>query len=151
MAVLHIKTPSISVVSQALTVTASAMVKKEYEELIGIPFEYYARGPEKYDCYGFLMMLYKRFRGIELPDYGSAEGVEHIAVLMAGGMPDWKEVEPFEGAAIMFRVNGLGAHVGYCIGDGKFIHTWEGSAGVVIERIETWKRRIIGFYDYAGK
>lgn len=124
------------------------MVKSEYAELIGIPFKYFARGPDEYDCYGFLMMLYRKFRGIELPDYGSAEGVEKIALLMAHGIEDWTPVEPREGVAIMFRVGGLGAHVGYCIGDGKFIHTWEHSAGVVIERIDTWKSRIIGFYDY---
>lgn len=124
------------------------MAKPEYAELIGIPFKYYARGPEEYDCFGLLMMLYERFRGIKLPDYGSAEGVEKIALLMAHGLQDWTPVEAKEGVAVMFRVNGLGAHVGYCIGDGKFIHTWEQSAGVVIERLDTWKPRIIGFYDY---
>lgn len=124
------------------------MLKPTYEDLLGIPFKYYARGPEEYDCYGFLMMLYRELNGVDIPDYGSAEGVERIALLMAHGIQDWKEVEAREGVAVMFRISGLGAHVGYCIGNGMFIHTWEQSAGVVIERLETWKRRIIGFYDY---
>lgn len=126
------------------------MLKPQYEDLLGIPFEFYARGPQSYDCYGFLMRVYKDFNGVQIPDYGSNHEVEKIALLFAHGIQEWVEVEPKEGVAVLMRVSGYGAHVGYCVGDGLFMHTWEQSAGVVIERLDTWKHRIMGFYDYAG-
>jgi hypothetical protein len=29
----------------------------------------------------------------------------------------------------------------------RMIHSWEKSGGVLIEPIEVWKRRVIGFYE----
>lgn len=125
------------------------MVKPEYEALLGIPFAYHGRGEDSYDCYGLLMKLYKDFSNVEITDYASEEKMELIALLFANGIAEWRETDEREGVAVLMRVSGYGAHVGYCIGEGMFIHTWEKSGGVVIERLDTWKRRIIGYYDYA--
>lgn len=127
------------------------MVDRRFEKYLDKPFAYWGRGPEEYDCYGLLKQIYKDVRGIELPDYQSAEDIERIAALMAAGLNDWKEVDEQPDVAIMFRVKGYGGHVGYSIGGGRFIHTWEKSCGVCIERLQTWQSRIIGFYDYVGQ
>lgn len=127
-----------------------AMRNEAFEKYIGIPFEYKGRGPDAYDCYGLLRKLYQEHRGILIPDYNSETEVERIAMQFSAGIEDWVEVEKREGVAVLMRVSGLGAHVGYVIGDGKFIHTWERTGGVAIERLDTWKNLIIGYYDYAG-
>lgn len=117
--------------------------------LIGTPFEYGARGPHAYDCYGLLRELYAR-DGIDIPDYESPSDRSRIAALMAGELRLWRKLPgPQPGAAIVFRIVNL-THVGYCLDDDWFLHTWEKSGGVCRERLTHWERRIIGFYEYVG-
>lgn len=124
------------------------MAKSTYDEYIGIPFAYHGRGPDSYDCFGFLMEMYRKYRGVELPDYTSSDEIERIAKLVAAGLEDWTPVPEQPHVAVLMRVSGYGAHVGFTVGNGMFVHTWEGSKGVVLEHLDTWKHRIMGFYDY---
>jgi cell wall-associated NlpC family hydrolase len=126
------------------------MVNDSYEKYLSAPFSYGGRGPDVFDCYGLLKRLYKEERGVEIPDFVSEDEVEKIAVLFHKGINEWEEVEEGKGVAVLFRIKGYGAHVGYCIGDGRFVHTWEKSCGVCIERLHLWRSRIIGYYDYVG-
>lgn len=118
-------------------------------DLIGVPFAYGGRGPDTYDCYGLLMELYRR-KDIEICDQRSPERVAEIAKEMSEAMWKWQPVERRPGVAILFRIKGFGAHVGMALKHDRFIHTWEGTGGVCIERLSHWDRRIVGFYDFAG-
>jgi cell wall-associated NlpC family hydrolase len=122
----------------------------DYSELIGTPFEYGGRGPDKYDCWGLVMHLYRSEKGIGIPDYISPSDASRIAALMIGDLHLWEQIEEAKGAVVLFRASEF-MHVGYCIGNGRFIHTWDKSGGVCIERLSDWKRRILGFYKYVGK
>lgn len=119
-----------------------------YAELIGTPFMYGGRGPDSYDCYGLLKYL-MRDDGIDLPDYASPSDGRKIAAIFATQIQLWERCEEQPGVAMYIRLNG-NAHVGYCIGNGRFIHTWEKSNGVCIEKIKDWEVRTIGFYKYVG-
>lgn len=123
----------------------------EYRDLVGASFAWGGRGPDAFDCYGLVMELHRR-RGIALPDYRSpTDGAEggKISAMMTMGLQLWKETPKTPGALIMIRLP-FSSHVATVIDDLRMIHTWEGSGGVVIERIATWKHRIQGFYEYAG-
>lgn len=126
----------------------------QYVDLIGIPFKYGGRGPDTYDCWGLVMELQKR-QGITVPDYASTNDFGKIAAMMAVGIMKWEKVEPTSGVVVAIRIpdaNGVSAvrHVGTVLTNGRLIHTWEKTHGVTIERLETWKRRIAGFYAYVG-
>lgn len=117
-----------------------------YEDLIGKTFEYGGRGPDKYDCYGLLREMYSR-TGKEIPDYSSPSvGAEIIAKIL-DKKSEWTEVERQPGVAALIRLRG-NAHVGFILPYGMFIHVWERSGGVTVERIRDWEARIVAYYDY---
>lgn len=119
----------------------------DYVDLIGLPFEYRARGPEAYDCYSLVSELYRR-DGIELPDYQRPEDRTRIVAMMLGELRLWEECEPTPGAVVLFRTTPQ-LHVGYCLEHDRFIHCVEKS-GVCVERLDWWRRRVMGFYRYVG-
>jgi cell wall-associated NlpC family hydrolase len=121
----------------------------EIAQLIGTPFEYGARGMDKFDCYGLVKYLHER-KGIRIPDYRSPSDQSRIAALMGGQLMLWESCKPEPGSVVVFKIAGLVTHCGMVLADEKFIHTWEGSGGVCVERLSDWKRRIYGFYRYIG-
>ena len=68
------------------------------------------------------------------------------------GLAEWAPVdEPCEGDILAMNLTGRAAdHVGICLGGGKFLHSTE-YAGVCVEQVERYKKRILGFYRYAGE
>lgn len=122
---------------------------RDYSKYIGIPFKYGGRTYKELDCYGLVMLLYKDLHGIEIPDVISPTFLKAIESLVSEEKQKWQPSELVEGAVIIFSIRGYGAHVGYYIGEDKFIHCWEGTNGVTIERISfSWKHRILGVYTW---
>ena len=119
-----------------------------YADLIGTPFKYGGRGPSSYDCYGLVRKLFND-DGIVLPDYKSPEIGAAITALMMSEVRLWSECGIKPGGVLLIKVPG-NLHVGYVINNERFIHTWEKSGGVTIERIEDWIHRLIGCYEYIG-
>lgn len=118
-----------------------------YDDLIGVPFEYGGRGPDKFDCYGLVKELLSR-EGQEIPDYISPSDGAKIMAIFHSEIRLWQECELKPGAVLLFRVPG-NLHVGVYLGDDKFIHTWEASNGVVVERLMIWKTKLVGVYEFA--
>jgi cell wall-associated NlpC family hydrolase len=124
-----------------------------YLSLIGAPYERGASGPGKFDCYGLVKFLTLRDTGRSVPDYETPEDQERVAAVIACSSLFWKRLDtPKPGCVVMFRIGRLTSHVGYVIEQGKFIHAWERSGGVAIERLSDWDRnkRIVGFYEYVA-
>lgn len=124
----------------------------EYDDLIGFPFRYGGRSLEEgaLDCYGLVKIMSER-NGVALPERSVSEDHNLIHALMASQMNVWKRLPgPQEGAIVLFRVKRRPCHVGYLINEFEFIHTWEDSGGVLVERLSNWERRIEGFYEYVG-
>lgn len=120
----------------------------DVHELIGIPYENGGRGPDSYDCYGLIKELMNR-DGIEIPDYVSPDDKRRIVAIFHSELRLWRECDRRPGAILLFRVPG-NFHVGYYLGQDQFVHTWEKSAGVCIERLSHWDRRLVGVYEYCG-
>lgn len=123
---------------------------RDYTEYLGIPFEYKGRTREKLDCYGLVMLLYKDIYGIDLPDVNSPTILNEIADLVSTEKLKWTPTSELEeGTVIIFNIRGYGSHVGMYVGDDYFIHTWEATDGVVIERLGLgWTHRILGTYKW---
>lgn len=119
----------------------------EYADLIGKPYKLSGRGPDSFDCYGLVIEMNRR-AGIIIPDVISIAGHQDIENLINEKKRNWTECEIKPGATIIFKIKGYGAHVGYVVSPTRFIHTWEGTGGVTVERISLWKQRILGVYEY---
>lgn len=118
-------------------------------ELIGIPFAYGGRGPDAFDCYGLARYIVARDTGITPPDLQSAEDPNVLHAMMTGQALFWKRLDgPRPGAVVLFRMGRTISHCGVLVGHSQLIHAWEKSGGVTIERLDQWKHRIVGFYEY---
>lgn len=121
-------------------------------EYLGIPFKFGGRDRKSLDCYGLIMLLYKELHGLEVPDFISPTYLNEIENIINLNLHRWEPCELEEGCVILFNVMGYGSHVGYYLGNDRMIHTWEGTGGVLIERISfSWKRRIIGCYKWKSQ
>lgn len=121
----------------------------KYLDLIGVPYRIKGRGPHEFDCYGLIGEMYRRVHGSEVPPLDSPQSFE----LMEGAAKEfaatsWKQVEKKPGCVALIRVGRYLSHVGFVLDNNRMIHCWEGSKGVVIERIDQWERRIVGYYHY---
>lgn len=127
--------------------------------LIGTPYESGAHGPDKFDCWGLLVYIYRNLLGIELPDFFGFENIRDYPRKIEKEVfnsSDWEEIaepEPFCGVA-MSRSKVL-HHVGIWldINGGLCFHAFDGAA-VVAEPVHRLKAngfsRII-FLRYNGK
>lgn len=121
----------------------------EWEDLIGTPFQYGARpGSGFLDCYGLVIELHNR-QGIQVPSEPWSDNAKVISTMMNLGAIKWVKCEtPAAGRVALLKVNGVSSHVGYCLNDEDFLHTWEASGGVIKDRLSRWKHRIASYYEY---
>jgi cell wall-associated NlpC family hydrolase len=124
-----------------------------FDDLIGLPFADGGRGPNKYDCWGLVREVYRRF-GVNLPDYPiSAWDTVKIGDKMAQEKRAWLEVKkplPIPALVVIQMTCGSWAnHVGVYIGENRFIHAYA-KTGIVIDRIKNWQSSIAGFYVPRG-
>ena len=123
----------------------------EYADLIGKPFKYGGRclADGGLDCYGVVVEMGRR-AGLELPTRQFSDDLAVNHALMATQMDEWEPCEQQPGAIALIKILKVPCHVGFVLDEYRFIHAWEGSNGVVVERIEEWQKRIEGFYRYVG-
>ena len=62
-----------------------------YLDLLGIPFERGARGPDSFDCYGLAREMFRR-AGVTVPDFTSPGTMERAAELIASQSERWRKV-----------------------------------------------------------
>lgn len=124
----------------------------DYIDLIGTPFKYGGRSLKDggLDCYGVVVEMSRR-NGQMMPERQFSESLDMNHALMACQMDEWVECDRGPGAVILIRICKVPCHVGFALDDYQFIHAWEGSGGVVVERIDEWQKRIEGFYRYVGQ
>lgn len=123
----------------------------EWLDLQGLPYLENGRvGDEGIDCYGLVLEL-KRRDGHPIPDiYNPEGGQEACSRIFLAHLHHWRKVEQKPGAVILIRLGRRYSHCAYVLDDYWMLHTWEHSGGVVKERIENWRQRIVGFYEYVG-
>ncbi len=118
---------------------------------IGIPYR------EK-DCYDLIRLYHKNVFGNTLPDleYSRPDGANlkerDIDTLgqvapMASKSHFYQVTKPKHGDIILIRIFNMPLHVGLYLNESQFLHTQK-QTGSCVERIDTWKKRILGFYRY---
>lgn len=124
----------------------------DYLSILGKPFKYGGRRLEDggLDCYGVVVEMGRR-TGQVFPERQFSENLDVNHALMACQMDEWEPCDKQPGSIALIRILKVPCHVGFVINDYQFVHAWEGSGGVVVERIEEWQKRIEGFYRYVGQ
>ncbi len=119
-------------------------------DLIGKRFEWGGRGPDSFDCYGLVREIHLR-HGVEIPDYKSTKaGGEIIAMMLSATETEmWQPCPEKSGAVALIKLP-KSMHVGILLPFGRMIHCWEGSNGVLIEKMSDWNRRVIGYYEFTS-
>ena len=123
----------------------------------GYPYVYGASGPNSFDCSGFTLYVYKNF-GINLKYHGAQEQFTYAkekayAYGKASNVLD--EMKPgdlvfFTGQASSTTNIYEVTHVGIYLGDGRFIHAANPSAGVKIDSLvgTYYGNRLFGYARY---
>jgi cell wall-associated NlpC family hydrolase len=132
------------------------------DDLIGVPFRKRGRDvAEGVDCFGLLMEAHRRL-GKPIPDFASPEFLHEIEAALQENKRTWtchwaktgRDHVPLTvctpGRSLLIAIKGQAIHVGFIHKPGWFIHCWEDTTGVTVERISLWKQRILGVYEFNG-
>ena len=101
----------------------------DFNRYVGLPYKDKGRGPDGYDCWGLVRLVFSEQAGITLPsyvdDYVTAEDHQATADLIAGRMEPWfeideKRVRPLDGV-LMTRC-GVERHMGLVVKRGYVLH-----------------------------
>lgn len=128
----------------------------DLSEFVGLPWADKGRGPQGYDCWGLLALVYRRLLKIDLPAftdaYVTAADREAVAALIAGHCSPWRDVSidavrPLDGVVML--EGGAACHVGLVASPGFVLHMVP-ERDSVIEPYTTGKlrRRIAGFFRH---
>ena len=127
--------------------------KIQVDDLIGIPFKLGGKDHKGIDCYGLVQFIYKREKGIFLPevDHGTYEGqvVDGVIKKIRG---KFERIECPETLSIVtFSIKRPYVHhVGVVLNDtNKFIHVLS-KRFVTVERLNSieWEPKIRGYYNW---
>ncbi len=122
-------------------------------QYIGLPWEFGAAGPDKFDCWGFVRMAEKVHFGIDMPHVGYAadwhETANHLKVHPERA--NWNLVTtPSEGDVVMMARNRLPIHIGVWINANNtsgVLHCLEGS-GVLFHAAKNLRMNGWGSLQY---
>jgi cell wall-associated NlpC family hydrolase len=103
--------------------------------LQGKPYKSAARGPDAFDCSGFVYYVFKQYR-VSLPPPAEAQGRIGQAINRDIALP---------GDLVFFKIEG-DFHVGIIISGVEFVHASK-SRGVAIDNLDAnyWRKRLIGY------
>jgi cell wall-associated NlpC family hydrolase len=135
----------------------------EIEDMIGKPFKEGGRDLNTgVDCFGVLIECHRRL-GKEITDFRSPkfhhEMEEALNNNKTAWTPHWEKSEAgvyaplaicTPGRSLQLTIKGTACHVGFIYKPGWMVHAWEETNGVTAERIEFWKKRIVGVYEFNG-
>lgn len=119
---------------------------------IGLPYKDACWGPEYYDCWGLIVLIYKNEFGIDIHSdmtmyTDKTSKVERLLKYISL----WEHInKPKIGDGILFLVANRLPHCGIYIGDNKMIHTIRGISSCIQEVSNPrWKSRFEGYYRYS--
>lgn len=124
----------------------------EFRDLIGVRFKIHGRGREEgFDCYGLAVEVLRR-EGTELPDvlYDSLYDSSATGNRIKASDRFVRIERPERNCLVEISCNGEAGHVAVFIGGGRIIHALK-KAGVVVEPLARYSRRICGFYRVRNK
>ncbi len=130
----------------------------DLSEFVGLPWADKGRGPQGYDCWGLLALVYRQRLTIELPGFSEAyvTAADRVAIaeLIDGrlGPSPWREVAQSEACTldgVLMLEGGVPCHIGLVAAPGFVLHMVPERESV-IEPFTTGKlrRRIAGFFRH---
>ncbi len=124
--------------------------KNNYIRLLNAKFKLGGRSEKELDCWGCVKLLYS-YEGVALPNLITPSTRVGIDMMMQERIAsDWEPCEDESMALVHIQVPKVFSHVGMSYGDGTFVHMWQGSKVVELQRIKDWDHRIKGFYRFVG-
>jgi cell wall-associated NlpC family hydrolase len=117
-----------------------------FTDLIGKPFEYCAKGPEAYDCWGLVIECLNRF-GADTSKYDSSPENREKTQEFARDLMNGKFVSTEKKPGVIVLMSVSEPHVGLVLGADKFIHCSERVGSVCIDRLSNYKNAIVGYYE----
>jgi cell wall-associated NlpC family hydrolase len=122
-------------------------------------YEDKGRGPDCFDCWGFVLFVEREQFGVtDLPDLGgeyeSAEDHKSVAATVEkykrSLSAHWVKVEnPQPGDIVMLDIGGQPWHCGMAVGGDWMMHILKGvNVGLEHFTREPWRNRIEGFYRH---
>lgn len=125
-------------------------LKIEFNDLIGIPFKVHGRDLNGLDCYGLVKLIEER-KGNIIPEYAYSDTEKtFVHKLINDNMPIVTELEkPEPLCTVTFSIRQPWIHhIGIVLyNTNYFIHAMR-KRYVVIERLDTWKNKIRGYYTW---
>ena len=126
------------------------------KKMLAIPYVHKGRGYDGADCGGAIMLFYRDFLGITLPDF-NIEYDEDWAVKSDKShfienyykfFTKVKRPERFD--IILFQnKKGIANHAGIVLGNGRFFHiSRSGGSSINLYGDESFQRRLNGFYHF---
>lgn len=124
-------------------------------ELIGVPYKFHGRDHQGADCLGIVMLWYKKFLGVTIPEYFYTHTHENepcTDTIEAGQVDgNWQKVSEMQyGDVLVFRIKGKATHIGVYIGNNDFLHCIAGKNSC-IEHVDHWKHRIVSVFRWSTK
>jgi len=116
-------------------------------DFIGIPYKHLGRDESGLDCWGLVLLFYKKIKNIELPDYteyirdwhDAGENTLQEQLDTFAGL--WDKVDSINKHDIVIfkdKNSGIERHCAVYLGDDKILHCYHGMS-VVIDRLSKWK------------
>jgi cell wall-associated NlpC family hydrolase len=125
------------------------------KKMMAIPYVHKGRGYDGADCGGAIMIFYRDFLGITLPDFNIDYDEDWTlksdkSLFIENYYKFFDKVDKPESFDIILFQNkrGIAYHGGIVLSNGKFLHL--SKSGVSINRYseETFQRSLNGFYHY---
>jgi peptidoglycan DL-endopeptidase CwlO len=103
--------------------------------LQGKPYKNGAKGPDAFDCSGFVYYVFKQHR-VSLPPPAETQGRAGYEISRNDLLP---------GDLVIFRIDG-DFHIGIAINENEFVHASK-SRGVAIDSVSVsyWQKRLVGY------
>ncbi|MCP4341371.1 MAG: hypothetical protein GY799_21450 [Desulfobulbaceae bacterium] len=123
-----------------------------YNDLIGIPFDEFGDSKNSVNCYNLLRLAFAK-HGLLVPETNIAVCASQVASdkeIEDQRMKYWEEIErPVEPCGVLINSSDsrFANHIGTYVGRGKILHITM-NTNSIIERMDKYKNRIIGFYKF---
>lgn len=122
----------------------------DYSRFIGLEYKCRARGPNKVDCYGLCVLVYKNILGIELPDhlevdYNDKWYKEGKNCILDNIKNNWDRVnKPFKIHDLIVLYNGTTIfpnHTALWLGNNKILHIYESTTSHIDKYSGYWESK----------
>jgi hypothetical protein len=118
-----------------------------FEDLIGVPFQFGARGPEAYDCFGLTKEVLRRFGIYWDWDIEADELTEPVRAAISDAFTEgpWVPVDDRRvGDVVLMGANGKWSHIAPVVtAQGDLLHLSASTMGAVL--LQPNKMRFYGF------